>query len=417
MRRALTTLLVPEGLILLAAAAAIRWPLLLHPIEPALPWLPAVVLVAGSVLALRFRQSGVLFALLALAGAGGVLSWAARARMAGVELGALEPAVAVLLPLNLLAFALLPERGFTSAAAARRVAALVAQAALVLVLARPDQRPLADLLTTRSFTEPLLAADAPLGDATVLLFAGAAIVLVILTIRRAAPLLRGFLWALAAVLVGLAAGAGRLPGDIPTVGLLFTAAGLALVVAVIESAHALAFRDALTGLASRRALDDALRRLDGPFAMAMVDVDHFKSVNDTHGHEVGDQVLRMVAAQLDAVDGGRAFRYGGEEFAILFAGRTADDVVSDLEATRAAVAAQRFTLRAADRPRRRPRQPGRRGGTGTGQLVVTVSLGLAQRAAGDGDVQAVVQQADAALYRAKRAGRNRIEAARAARAR
>jgi GGDEF domain-containing protein len=359
----------------------------------------------------------VLFALLALAGAGGVLSWAARARMAGVELGALEPAVAVLLPLNLLAFALLPERGFTSAAAARRVAALVAQAALVLVLARPDQRPVADLLTARPLTEPLLAADAPLGDAGLLLFAGAAIVLVMLTMRRAAPLLRGFLWTLAAVLFGLAAGAGRLPGGTPTVGLLFTVAGLILVVAVIETAYALAFRDALTGLASRRALDDALRRLDGPFAIAMVDVDHFKSVNDTHGHEVGDQVLRMVAAQLDGVDGGLAFRYGGEEFAILFAGRTADDVVPVLEATRAAVAAQRFTLRAADRPRRRPRQPRRRGGAGTGQLGVTVSLGLAQRASNDGDVQAVVQQADAALYRAKRAGRNRIEAARATRGR
>jgi diguanylate cyclase (GGDEF)-like protein len=417
MRRALTTLLVPEGLILLAAAAAIRWPLLLHPIEPVLRWLPAVVLVAGSVLALRFRQSGVLFALVALAGAGGVLSWAAGARTADTQLGALEPALAILLPLNLLAFALLPERGFTSAAALRRVAALVAQAALVFVLARPDQRPLADLLTARPLTERLVAADAPLGDASLLLFAGAAIVFVTLTIRRAAPLLRGFLWALAAVLVGLAAGAGRLPGGTPTVGLLFTAAGLILVVAVIETAHALAFRDALTGLASRRALDDALRRLDGPFAIAMVDVDHFKSVNDTHGHEVGDQVLRMVAAQLDGVDGGLAFRYGGEEFAILFAGRTADDVAPVLEGLRSAVAAQRFTLRAADRPRRRPKQARRRSGTGAGQLGVTVSLGLACRAAGDGDVDAAVREADAALYRAKRAGRNRLETAGARRGR
>jgi diguanylate cyclase (GGDEF)-like protein len=359
----------------------------------------------------------VLLALLALAGAGGVLTWAAGAQTAGAQLGALEPALAILLPLNLLAFALLPERGFTSPAVGRRVAALVAQAALVFVLARPDQRPLARLLTTRSFTEPLLAADAPLGDAAVLLFIGAAIVLVMLIVRRAAPLLRGFLWTLAAVLVGLAAGAGRLPGGTPTVGLMFTAAGLILVVAVIETAYALAFRDALTGLASRRALDDALRRLDGPFAIAMVDVDHFKAVNDTHGHEVGDQVLRMVAAQLEVVEGGRAFRYGGEEFAILFAGRTADDVAPVLEGLRGAVAAQRFTLRAADRPRRRPKQPRRRSSAGAGQLGVTVSLGLACRAAGDGDVDAAVREADAALYRAKRAGRNRLETARARRGR
>jgi diguanylate cyclase (GGDEF)-like protein len=409
MHRALVTLLVPEGFLLLAAAAAVRWPPLLQPIEPALVWLAGAVLVAGIAVALRFRQSGVLFALVALATAGAVLSWAVGAREAGASPGALEPAVAVLLPLNLLAFALLPERGITRASAARRGAALAAQAALVLVLARPEQRPLGDLLRGRSLSGAVLPADAPLGDAALLLFAGAAVVLVTLTVRRGTPLLRGFVWALAAVLVGLASGAARLPAGLPTVAFLFTAAGLVLLVAVVETAHALAFRDALTGLPNRRALDDALRRIEGTFAIAMVDVDHFKSVNDTHGHDAGDQVLRMVAAQLETVEGGRAFRYGGEEFALLFPERRVTDALPALEAVRVAVAAQRFTLRGAERPRRRPRRPRRRGGAG--HLAVTVSLGVAQRAAGGGDVGAVVTQADAALYRAKQAGRNRIEAA------
>ena len=413
MHRTLVTLLVPEGFLLLVAAAAVRWPLLVRPIEPALPWLAGAVFVAGIAVALRFRQSGVLFALVALATAGAVLSWAAGARDAGAALGALEPAVAVLLPLNLLAFALLPERGITGASAARRGAALAAQAALVLVLARPEQRPLSDLLLGRSLSGALLPADAPLGDLALLLFAGAAVVLVTLTVRRGTPLLRGFVWALAAVLVGLASGAARLPAGLPTVAFLFTAAGLALVVAVVETAHALAFRDALTGLPNRRALDDALRRLAGAFAIAMVDVDHFKSVNDTHGHGVGDQVLRMVAAQLETIEQGRAFRYGGEEFALLFPGRTVADALPALEAVRVAVAAQRFTLRGADRPRRRPKQPRRR--SGTTQLAVTVSAGIAHRAAGDRDAGAVVREADAALYRAKQAGRNRIATAREAR--
>ena len=413
MRRALVTLLVPEGFLLLAAAAAVRWPLLLQPIEPALVWLSAAVLVAGIAVALRFRQSGVLFALVALAAAGAALSWAVGARDAGASLGALEPAVAVLMPLNLLAFALLPERGITGASAARRGAALAAQAALVLVLARPEQRPLSDLLRGRSLSGAVLPADAPLGDVALLLFAGAAVVLVTLAVRRGTPLVRGFVWALAAVLVGLASGAARLPAGLPTVAFLFTTAGLALVVAVVETAHALAFRDALTGLPNRRALDDALRRLEGAFAIAMVDVDHFKSVNDTYGHDAGDQVLRMVAAQLETVEGGRAFRYGGEEFALLFPERDVTDALPALEAVRAAVAAQRFTLRGADRPRRRPKRPRRR--SGAGHLAVTISLGVAQRAAGGGDVEAVVKQADAALYRAKQAGRNRIEAAAPAR--
>jgi GGDEF domain-containing protein len=255
----------------------------------------------------------------------------------------------------------------------------------------------------------LLPPGTPLGDAALLGFAVAAVTLVVLTVRRRAPLPRGFLWALAAALLGIASGPARLPAGLPVVAFLFTAAGLTLVVALIEHAHALAYRDALTGLASRRALDDTLRRLDGPFAIAMVDVDHFKAVNDTHGHGVGDQVLRMVAAQLDTVEGGRAFRYGGEEFAILFAGRTAADALPALEAMRAAVAAQRFTLRAADRPPRRPKRPRRR--SGAGELKVTVSLGVAQRASGAPHAGEVVTQADAALYRAKEAGRNRIEIA------
>jgi diguanylate cyclase (GGDEF)-like protein len=176
---------------------------------------------------------------------------------------------------------------------------------------------------------------------------------------------------------------------------------------VVEGSHALAFRDALTGLPSRRAFDDALRRLDGPCAIAMADVDHFKSVNDRHGHDVGDQVLRMVARVLEDVGhGGRAFRYGGEEFALLFPAKTAADCAGALEERRAAVEAASFTLRAPDRPRKKPKQPARRGSPN--RLAVTISIGVAERTATDVPPDAVVQAADDALYRAKEAGRNRV---------
>jgi len=220
--------------------------------------------------------------------------------------------------------------------------------------------------------------------------------------------MRGFLWAHGMSLLALAASPGRLPGGMPASAVFLTAAGLALVVALVETAHALAFRDALTGLASRRALDDTLHRIEGPFAIAMVDVDHFKSVNDTYGHDVGDQVLRMVASRLEeAGEGGRAFRYGGEEFAILFPGRQAGQVVETLEAVREAVSRTRFTLRAADRPRRRPKRPRRR--RDAAHLTVTVSMGVAQRGPAEAVAEAAVKRADVALYRAKQAGRNRIE--------
>jgi diguanylate cyclase (GGDEF)-like protein len=186
-----------------------------------------------------------------------------------------------------------------------------------------------------------------------------------------------------------------------------TSAGLVLVVAAVESAYAMAYRDELTGLPARRALNDALLRVDGTYTVAMVDVDHFKKFNDTHGHDVGDQVLRMVAGRLGHVPGGgRAFRYGGEEFAVLFPGKTAEETAPHLETLRTAVAGATFTLRGQDRPKRKPRSSRARGATGR-QVAVTVSIGAAH-ARGSAVPAQVVKAADNALYRAKEGGRNRV---------
>ena len=94
---------------------------------------------------------------------------------------------------------------------------------------------------------------------------------------------------------------------------------LILVAAVAHEAYQMAFRDELTGLPGRRALNERLQRLGRSYVIAMADVDHFKKFNDTHGHDVGDQVLRLVAAQLRKIGGGgKAYRYGGEEFTLVF---------------------------------------------------------------------------------------------------
>ncbi|MDH4352146.1 MAG: hypothetical protein OEW56_13440, partial [Gemmatimonadota bacterium] len=148
-RRALTALLVPEGILLLGAAAAIRWPALLAPVGPAVPLLPWITLVIGVVLAVRFQRSGILLALAALAGAGAALR-------SGDSGSGVAIAIAILLPANLLAFALLPERGIASPAATRRGGAVLGQAAVLLVLARPDQRDLLAPFARQALTEPLL---------------------------------------------------------------------------------------------------------------------------------------------------------------------------------------------------------------------------------------------------------------------
>jgi GGDEF domain-containing protein len=152
--------------------------------------------------------------------------------------------------------------------------------------------------------------------------------------------------------------------------------------------------------------------MNGTFTIAMVDVDHFKKLNDRYGHDVGDQVLRMLASRLAKVsNGGRAFRYGGEEFAILFPGESVEKCLPELEELRRGVEDSRFTVRRRLQRRRKPAK----GSNGTGgekarpQLAVTVSIGAAESNGRRDAPELVVAAADRALYRAKDAGRNRVE--------
>ncbi len=183
---------------------------------------------------------------------------------------------------------------------------------------------------------------------------------------------------------------------------------LMIVVGVAHEAYQMAFRDELTGLPGRRALNERLQRLGRNYVIAMADVDHFKKFNDTHGHDVGDQVLRVVASQLRKVGGGgKVYRYGGEEFTLVFAGKDIEQCLPHLEAVRQAV--ERYQVQLRDRQQRPAddklgRQ--RRAGTGASQVSVTVSIGVAQPGLEHRSVEAVLKAADKALYGAKSAGRN-----------
>ena len=142
----------------------------------------------------------------------------------------------------------------------------------------------------------------------------------------------------------------------------------------------------------------------------MVDVDFFKKFNDRCGHDAGDEALRMVASHLKGVrGGGRAYRYGGEEFAVVFPGRGVEKSRSHLETLRQNIANARFVLRSADRPKRKPKKPSK--SRGKGSVKLTVSIGAAERTAKASTADAVLKTADKQLYRAKKAGRNRVMAA------
>ena len=228
----------------------------------------------------------------------------------------------------------------------------------------------------------------------------------------------GFAWALLALFLAL---------NIGGIGLAARAyvasAAIILVVSIIETSYAMAYHDELTGLPSRRAFNDATLQLEAPYTVAGVDIDHFKSVNDTFGHETGDEVLCMVAGNLARVTGGgQPFRVGGEEFTILFPGKSPAAVMEHVEFLRQTIEESPFRLRGSADRRSAPRGPdrrssGRKKNTRTrakvhrGSLQVTVSIGVAAAQSEDMKVEEVLKLADQALYAAKRGGRNRVEVA------
>ncbi len=205
-------------------------------------------------------------------------------------------------------------------------------------------------------------------------------------------------------------------GDERLYALFMLASGAVLVTAILQESHRLAFRDGLTGLPNRRALEEQLRALEPPYAIAMVDVDHFKKFNDTYGHDIGDQVLRLVAARLaESTGGGRAYRYGGEAFTVLFKGKRLTEALPHLETARAAVEMYKMTIRGQDRPKNKKEGSKRRAGSGKDDfsrtdmlLSVTVSIGAAEPGKRMKTPAEVVKGADEALYRAKERGRNQV---------
>ena len=191
--------------------------------------------------------------------------------------------------------------------------------------------------------------------------------------------------------------------------IMFSAAALALTSGLLRSSHEMAFRDDLTGLLGRRALNEKMRSLRKSYSIAMLDIDHFKKFNDDHGHDVGDDVLKLVATKINKVGGGGVpYRYGGEEFAIIFAGKRLEFCKPHLEAVRLAIDNYSIALRdETTRPQSRQEGTAKRGKNKKRKAVsVTASIGLAERNEENNKPEQVLKTADNALYKAKRSGRN-----------
>jgi diguanylate cyclase (GGDEF)-like protein len=414
-KKTVKSILLPGGGIVLAAALLLGtgWSLL----SPAnINFFYYAVFAAAALLSWRFRSTRILFAAVVLMLGHHAMESFAHGQIASAGSGRIAfEADALLIPLNFIVLTFFPERGSEGRTLGWFLALLFFEAVFVAAISGSGQ-PVPGFLHWSLIPDYHWRVPQP----ALLAFMIALGLLLARLIQRHRATDSGMFWALTATWLGLqAGGAGK------TSSAYFGTAALVLASCIVENSYSLAYQDELTGLASRRAFNDALLRLKHPYAIAAVDIDHFKRINDNFGHDTGDQVLRLVASRLARVTGGgEAFRVGGEEFTILFPGRTAKDVTDHLELLRMNIESSSFKIRAGEERRKAPRDSDRRSAgprktkkgpmpipdTQPGAVSMTVSIGIAEsqpklRA------EEVIEKADQALYRAKQGGRNRIETA------
>ncbi|ENX3946983.1 GGDEF domain-containing protein [Photobacterium damselae subsp. damselae] len=191
----------------------------------------------------------------------------------------------------------------------------------------------------------------------------------------------------------------------------YSCAAILLLSSLITSTHELVYIDPLTTIPGRRALDTELKYLGRTYTLAMMDVDNFKDFNDLYGHETGDEVLRLVAQISQKISGvGKVFRYGGEEFTLLFKGKNINEVQSQLEYVREEIACYDLVLRDHDN---RPlsalqgRLKRQHNDLEPNAVHITVSIGVADSYSAP-TPNDVLNLADIALYNAKDDGRNQV---------
>ncbi len=406
--------LVPGGVVLAVVVALVNSALFAQ-FASSLSFYYVAVFAAGLLLAWRFNSSRILFSLLTLLLAHRAVDFFSAGHAHSGPGRTAVTLAALLIPLNFIVFAAMRERGLVFAGIAPRFGLLFLESVVVAVLCRPEN----SAVTSRGPNR----ADIPVWALAGLIAAAAVFIRRYVQTRK--PIEPGFVWSVAAVFLWIEFAPVGKGSDA-----YVASAALIIAASLIETSYVLAYYDELTGIRGRRAFNEALLSLDQQYAIAIVDIDHFKNFNDTYGHDVGDQVLCMVAARISKVaGGGQAFRCGGEEFAVIFRGASAKDAFEHLDALRRIIQDSTFRMRGGERrtalqaeeadrrkaaDRRRPAKkkaapsPLSRPPDG---LSVTVSIGVAEPSTRYRQPEQVIHAADQALYRAKQKGRNRVELA------
>lgn len=292
----------------------------------------------------------------------------------------------IIYPIHLLIFAVLKERGLFSVWGISKIVFVILEVAIVLLLLYYPNDSLNELMSLKIFSVSFF----PLKDIAIAIFIFVFFVISALVLFNRYLIYNStFLILLIAYMSGF-----YYLKRAYFVDMSFLAMDMVIFILLIRETYRLAFYDELTSMPGRRALVEDMAKLGRKYSLAMIDIDHFKKFNDTYGHDTGDEVLKMVASKLSAVaGGGKAYRYGGEEFTILFPSKEVAECFLHVDILRQNIASTPFVVRNKKKPK---------------TIYINISAGLVQSSSKDKDPFAVMKRADRALYKAKEAGRNKV---------
>ncbi len=360
-----------------------------------LQYISYFLFLGGMLLGSRFNKSKVFFLSLILALSQAVLSYGGIfTHHAGVKIVRLFNILCFIIPINIFLFSILKERGILTLWGKIRFGFILFQVISVWWMIRLQQSQV-QVLIRHKFVHWEFLQAIPMTQVCILTFFGVLLFLSIKISLKPTLMNSSLIGATLIVFIGL-----TLNDLFLALPISFAMAGLILIIGVIEASYFMAYIDELTDIPARRALNESMMKLRGKYVIAMMDIDFFKKFNDKYGHDTGDKVLKIVASNLQKVNGGgRAFRYGGEEFTILFSDKTQNDVIPYLEELREHISKQKYAYKKRRKVNGKEKMVSK-------DLSVTISIGVAEKSDKYKSAEEVLKAADKALYRAKKKGRN-----------
>ncbi|RUT45340.1 GGDEF domain-containing protein [Paenibacillus anaericanus] len=361
---------------------------------------PYAIFLIGGAIAWKFNRSRELFILFILTLSLASITYLPETMGKSVQVADIYSIICLLIPINIAIFSFFKERGILSLWGIIRIGFILSQVLLSYWLIKPGQREFLSLIN-KDIVPVNLHTVTFISQVSILAFIAALIILIVRQFSYRSSQDISFIGVLFALFFVLH------HNDNPILyPIFFGISGIILITSIIQDSYSMAFSDELTGLPSRRALKQDMMKLGMNYVIAMLDIDHFKKFNDTHGHDTGDEVLKLVASTIkDVTGGGKSFRYGGEEFTILFPGKSINDVLPHLEELRDKISKRAFTLRGKGRSKKNTKSRSK-SSKSSKQLYITVSIGVSQKSEKYKNPDAVMKAADTALYRAKKKGRN-----------